>query len=103
MPPYASALVLGGALLYTAPAWAEENCEALEAGDKQVTCLARRMSDIAKCTQLDNANSVNRCKAMVSINSYDCQKIDSLSMRLSCMSAVVALQRQLVWTAKPAR
>ena len=62
--------------------------------EKAVMCDAKKSMDLKKCQQLDSSDKVHNCRAVVSINSFPCEKITSLGLKMQCLRSVQVLQRQ---------
>jgi len=62
--------------------------------EKAVMCDAKKSMDLKKCQQLLVSDKVHNCRAVVGINSYSCEKITSLGLKMQCLRTVQVLQRQ---------
>lgn len=71
-----------------------QDCQEPLSGEKAVICEAKKNMDIKKCDQLGLSDKVQHCRAVVSINSYPCDKITGLGLKMQCLRAVQVLQRQ---------
>jgi hypothetical protein len=82
------ALTLGGDMAMAL------DCEEPLTFEKSVFCDAKKNMDLKKCQQLPVPDKVHLCHAVVGINSFPCEKITSLGLKMQCLRSVQVLQRQ---------
>jgi hypothetical protein len=85
--------MLLGICLFLPKAWAQD-CTDPTSNEKIVMCDAKKNSDLKKCNQLVLPDKVHHCKAVAGINSFPCDKISSLGLKMECLRTVQFLQRQ---------
>jgi hypothetical protein len=71
-----------------------QDCQEPISAEKAVLCDAKKNMDLKKCDQLGLSDKVQHCRAVVSINSYPCDKITGLGLKMQCLRTVQVLQRQ---------
>jgi hypothetical protein len=71
-----------------------QDCAEPMSFEKSVVCEAKKNSDLKKCNQLDSSDKVHHCRAVAGINSFPCDKIASLGVKMQCLRTVQVLQRQ---------
>ncbi len=81
-------------LLLGTPMAMAQDCEEPLSFEKAVMCDAKKNMDLKKCEQLGLSDKVQHCRAVVGINSYPCEKISSLGLKMQCLRTVQVLQRQ---------
>ena len=69
------------------------DCEKKTNKDERYLCTATSMVNAVVCDQISSAEGVFYCRAMVTSNSYSCDKIVSPIKRQSCLMAVRDKQR----------
>jgi hypothetical protein len=61
------------------------------------------MANTTICDHISTRDGIAQCRATVSINPYECDRIDNPSKRQYCKMGVRDLQRDSIWVIKPMR
>ena len=87
--------------LLTASSYAADKsaCEKIIGANEKLQCEANVGHDKSICERMNaDKDAIKTCKAIASVNSWACEKVDSSTKRLQCLNSIRDVQRKALWT-----
>ena len=87
--------------LLTASSYAADKsaCEKIIGANEKLQCEANVGHDKSICERMTaDRDAIKTCKAIASVNSWACEKVDSSTKRLQCLNSGRDVQRKALWT-----